>query len=441
MTAMIRKPVVAGSFYPGSREKLAEMVASLVEDSAPKEAVVGLVCPHAGYIYSGPVAGAAISRIQFTDTFIIMGPNHTGLGKPFSLMTSGTWETPLGNVEIDSDLAEKLLGNSSHLEEDVNAHLREHSIEVQLPFLQHFKKDVRIVPIVLSHASGRVYKEIGLEMAEVLNGLGRDVVILASSDMTHYESEEQAKRKDNAAIEAILKLDEDELLERIVEQNITMCGYAPVVALISAAKELGARRAELVRYQTSGEASGDYSSVVGYAGLTIPRQAMSPLVRLAHEAIDAYIKEGRIMQAPAIFTPEMKEKAGVFVSIHKGGELRGCIGTFEPSRPSVAEEIIINAISAAMRDPRFLPVEEAELKDLDISVDVLTTPEPIESKDQLNPKKYGAIVQRGARRGLLLPDLEGVDTAEQQIDICRSKADIGPDEKVRLYRFEVKRYH
>jgi len=441
MTVMVRKPVVAGSFYPASPSQLESMIESMVDDNATKEEVVGLICPHAGYIYSGPVAGAAVSRIRFTDTSIVMGPNHTGLGKPFSMMTSGTWETPLGNVEIDSELAQKLLGNSSYLEEDTDAHAREHSIEVQLPFLQHFKKDVRIVPIVLSHASGSIYKEIGLEIAEVLNGLGRDVVILASSDMTHYEPEEQARLKDNSAIEAILRLDEDELLERIAEQDITMCGYGPVVALISAAKAMEARRAELVRYQTSGEASGDYSSVVGYAGLIIPRQAMSPLVKLAHEAIGAYVKEGRIMESPATLAPEMKEEAGVFVSIHKGGELRGCIGTFEPSRPSVAEEIIINAISAATRDPRFEPVCEEELKDLDISVDVLTAPEPIESKEQLDPKKDGAIVQRGARRGLLLPDLEGVDTPEQQIDICRLKADIRPGEKVRLFRFEVKRYH
>ena len=370
-----------------------------------------------------------------------MGPNHTGLGKPFSIMTSGTWETPLGNVEIDSELAQKLAANSSYLEEDSVAQLREHSVEVQIPFLQHFKKDVKIVPIVLSHASGSVYKEIGSEIAEVLESLGQNVVILASSDMTHYEPEEQARRKDNSAVEAILRLDEDGLLERIAEQNITMCGYAPVVALMSAAKALGARNAKLVRYQTSGDASGDYSAVVGYASLIIPKQDMSPLVRLAHEAIDAYVKEGRIIQPPAKLTPEMKEEAGVFVSLHKGGELRGCIGTFEPSRSNVAEEIIINGISAATRDPGFEPVQEEELKDLDISVDVLTAPEPIESKEQLNPKKYGAIVQRGARRGLLLPDLEGVDTAEQQIDICCRKADIAPNEKVRLYRFEVKRYH
>lgn len=441
MTAIIRKPAVAGSFYPGSKKELEEMIAGMVNGKATRQEVMGLVCPHAGYIYSGPVAGAALSRVRLTDTFIIMGPNHTGLGKPFAVMASGTWETPMGNVEIDSELAGKLLGNSAYLEEDAAAHLREHSIEVQLPFLQYFKKDVKIVPIVLSHAAGSVYKEIGAEIAEVLNGLGREVVILASSDMTHYEPEDQARGKDHSAVEAILSLDEDALLGRIAEQNITMCGYGPVAALISAAKAMGARRAELVRYQTSGEASGDYSSVVGYAGIIIHKMSMSPLVKLAHEAVDAYVREGRIIEPTATLTPEMKEQAGVFVSIHKGGELRGCIGTFEAALQNVAQEIIINAISAAMRDPRFEPVMEEELKDLDISVDVLTEPEEIQGKEQLDPKKYGAIVQRGARRGLLLPDLEGVDTAEQQIDICRRKADIGPDEKVRLYRFEVKRYH
>ena len=161
MTVMIRKAAVAGSFYPGSKKELEEMIAGMVDDSAPKEEVIGLMCPHAGYIYSGPVAGAAISRIQFTDTFIVMGPNHTGLGKPFSIMTSGTWETPLGNVEIDSELARKLVGGLVLPEEDAVAQLREHSVEVQVPFLQYFKKDVKIVPIVLSHDSGSVYKEIG----------------------------------------------------------------------------------------------------------------------------------------------------------------------------------------------------------------------------------------------------------------------------------------
>jgi MEMO1 family protein len=441
MTDFVRKPAVAGSFYPGSKKELADLVESMVQHEEPKEDAFGIVCPHAGYVYSGPVAGATISRVQVTDTVIIMGPNHTGLGLPFSIMTSGTWETPLGSVKIDSDLAKQLLESSDYLEEDTEAHIREHSIEVHLPFLQHFRKDVKIVPIVLAHDSGEVYKNIGMEIAGVLKGLGRDVLVLASSDMTHYEPQEQARRKDSSAIEAILKLDADALLERIARQNITMCGYAPVVALITAAKAMGAQKATLALYQTSGEASGDFSNVVGYAGIVIPRTSMSPLVKLAHEAVDAYVKNGRIIQQPAVLTPEMQERAGVFVSLHEHGELRGCIGTFGPTRENVAQEIIINGISAATRDPRFDPVRPDELGELEISVDVLTEPEEIESKAQLNPKKYGAIVQRGAKRGLLLPDLEGVDTAEQQIEICRRKADIEPGEKVRLYRFEVKRYH
>jgi len=167
---------------------------------------------------------------------------------------------------------------------------------------------------------------------------------------------------------------------------------------------------------------------------------MHPLVKLAKKTVETYVKGGKIADPPEKLTPEMKEQAGVFVSIHKLGELRGCIGTFESNEDNVAKEVITNAISSAVRDPRFPPVTPDELPDLDYSVDVLTRPEPVDGKDQLDPKKYGVIVERGFRRGLLLPDLEGVDSVDYQIDICRQKADIMPDELVKLYRFEVKRY-
>ena len=166
---------------------------------------------------------------------------------------------------------------------------------------------------------------------------------------------------------------------------------------------------------------------------------MHPLVALAKKTVESFIREGKVTPPPEL-TPEMKERAGVFVSIHQSGELRGCIGTFEPQRDNVAEEVIANAIASATRDPRFLPIRPNELEDLEYSVDVLTTPQPIPSKDQLDPKKYGVIVECGLRKGLLLPDLEGVDTVDYQIDICRQKAGIAPDEPVKLYRFEVKRY-
>ncbi|MFC1931248.1 AmmeMemoRadiSam system protein B [Chloroflexota bacterium] len=437
---MIREPVVAGQFYPGSASKLRAMLEMLVDEKAEKREVIGLVSPHAGYPYSGPVAGAVISRIKFKDTFIIIGPNHTGKGKPLSIMTQGSWKTPLGEVKIDTELGKQILSGSSHLQEDDTAHQYEHSIEVQLPFLQYFQPDIRIVPITLAYSSAAVYKETGRDIARAVKKLNREVVIIASSDMTHYESQESAQQKDTQAIDAILNLDENELLKRVEELDISMCGYAPAVSLISAARELGANSAELVKYQTSGDTTGDYASVVGYAGIIITAVEMHPLVRLAKKTIETYVKDGKTLPPPEELTPEMKEKAGVFVSLHKSGELRGCIGTFEPTRENVAAEIIQNAISSATRDPRFPPVAPEELDDLEYNVDVLTSPEPVADESQLDPKKYGVIVESGFRRGLLLPDLEGVDTVDYQIDICRQKAGIDPDEPVKLYRFEVKRY-
>ncbi len=437
---MIREAAVAGQFYPASETKLRDMIAGMVDDKVTREDVIGLVSPHAGYIYSGRVAGATISRARFKDTFVIMGPNHTGLGRAFSIMTEGAWRTPFGDVGIDTELAERILVSSRYLEEDDGAHRFEHSIEVQLPFLQYFRQDFRLVPIVLAHARGTAYKEIGGAIARAVKDLKREVVIIASSDMTHYESRNSAKEKDNQAIEAMLALDEDGLMKKIEKLNISMCGYAPVVSMISAVKALGAKRAELVKYQTSGDTTGDYNSVVGYAGLIFKNSRMSPIVELAKEAVEAYISQGDIIQPPAKITAEMKKKAGVFVSLHKYGQLRGCIGTFEPIKENIAREVITNAISSATRDPRFPPVNAGEFKDLEYSVDVLTKPRPVKDRSRLDPKKHGLIVECDFRKGLLLPDLEGVDSVEQQIDICCQKAGILPDEPIKLSCFRVKRY-
>ena len=435
----IREPVVAGTFYPGTTTQLRSMLGQLVDIGMAKEEVVGALMPHAGYQYSGAVAGATISRVKFQDTFVIMGPSHTGLGEPFSVMTESTWRTPLGDVAIDEELGKKILASSRFLKEDHVAHLQEHAVEVQLPFLQYFKSDVRIVPIILTPADVAVYREIGRAIAGAIGELGREAVLIASGDMTHYEPQKVAEQKDRQGIEAILRLDEAELLRRVREKRMSMCAYAPAASLIAAARELGAGETELVRYQTSGDTTGDYSAVVGYAGIIIKRGGMSPIAKLAKDAVESYVREGKRLR-PANLTPEMEVEAGVFVSLHKHHGLRGCIGTFEPVESNIAEEIVTNAISSATRDPRFLPVRSDELADLEYSVDVLTTPEPVKGEDQLDPKKYGVIVEAGWRRGLLLPDLEGVDSADEQIDICRQKAGIAPDENINLYRFEVKRY-
>jgi AmmeMemoRadiSam system protein B/AmmeMemoRadiSam system protein A len=421
------------------------MIAEMVDENAVKEDAVGIILPHAGYIYSGEVAGATISKVNIKDTCIIIGFNHRGMGKPFSIMTNGIWKTPLGEVAVNSYIGKQILNNSKYLQEDYSSFdSPEHSIEVQLPFLQFFKPDIKIVPInIAPYKKGIIYKEIGREIAKVIKDIQDEIIIIASSDMTHYEKHESVMTKDNLAIEAILELNEDELLERIQKNNISMCGFGPVVSLIAAAGELGAKGTELVKHQTSGDTSEDYSSVVGYAGIIIKKageSGFSEPVELAKETIETYVNEGRIIEPPDPLPPLFQEQTGVFVSLHKFGQLRGCIGTFEPAHDNIAEEIISNAISSATRDPRFSPVTADELKYLEYNVDVLTAPEAIDDIGQLDPRKYEFYSRKDYRKGLLLPDLEGVDTVEHQIDICRRKAGIMPHEKVQLYRFEVKRY-
>lgn len=433
----VREPVAAGRYYPGSPGKLREMVAAFTAEGAvPKEAW-GAYSPHAGYPYSGQVAGATLSRIKLPDTAIVLGPNHSGLGRPLSIMTRGAWRTPLGDTAIDEDLAASLLDASAYLEEDAAAHQYEHSVEVQLPFLQYLKPDIKIVPVVVGYESRDIVTAFGREIAAVLKETGREAVIIASGDMTHHEPEASARRKDNQAIEAILDLDAETLLERVARLDISMCGHATAACLIAAVRELGDARPELVEYTTSGPATGDYRSVVGYAGIIIKKA--EPLTALARRAVEAYVRRGETVK-PKDIIKAMREQAGVFVSIHQRGELRGCIGTISPSQPNIAAEIVANARSAATRDPRFEAVTPEELDSLDYKVDVLGNPEPVSGEDELDPRKYGVIVTSGYRRGLLLPDLEGVDTVAEQIDICRMKAGIGPDEPVALERFEVIRY-
>lgn len=266
---MIRKSRVAGQFYSANPTALRKEVALLIDEKQSKERALGLVSPHAGYMFSGKVAGACFSKAKLTKTVVILGPNHTGLGALFSIMAQGSWQMPLGNIEVDAELAKRILQKSKYLEQDTKAHLHEHSIEVQLPFLQFFLPSVKIVPIIVSSADFQVYDEIGGAITKSLKEAREDCLIVASSDMTHYETQETAKANDNLAIEAILKLDGKELLRRVEKFNITMCGYGPTVCMLSAARNLGAKEARLIKYQTSAEASGDYSSVVGYAGILV----------------------------------------------------------------------------------------------------------------------------------------------------------------------------
>ncbi len=276
---MLRHPAVAGHFYSGTAEGLRRQVEGFIV-SADKVRALGVLSPHAGLVYSGAVAGAVYSGIALPDTIVLIGPNHTGLGAPVSIMCDGMWETPLGSVNIEEQLARSILSRSSLIREDSLAHLREHSLEVQLPFLLYFKKDIAIVPIQMLDTRLATCLDVGKAVAGAIKearkaeGPGtRDeksgVLIVASSDMSHYEPAAAAKEQDRKAIERILDLDPEGLFNTIKQYGITMCGYGPAVAMLAACRILGAGRARLVKYANSGDVSGDYEQVVGYAGIIV----------------------------------------------------------------------------------------------------------------------------------------------------------------------------
>jgi len=266
---MIRRPVVAGQFYPQTETSLRKILSGLIEPVSEKQNAIGIIMPHAGYVYSGHVAGLTISKVDIKKTVIILGTNHTGAGERFSIMTNGSWATPLGDVKIDTEIAESILKESPLLKEDTLAHMYEHSIEVELPFLQYLENDVKIVPIVIAQAKLSEYQKLGEDIAGGFKKVGRSGLFMASTDMTHYESKESAEQKDRFAIDAILALNEEKLFQAVKENDISMCGLAPTCVLLSLCKNMGATKAGLVKYQTSGDTSGDYSSVVGYAGMII----------------------------------------------------------------------------------------------------------------------------------------------------------------------------
>jgi len=272
-STLLRHPAVAGRFYPGDAEELRAEIQSYLQptdsgDSAPIRAI-GCIAPHAGYMYSGHVAGAVFARIEIPRLCIVMCPNHTGMGRALSIMSEGAWETPLGEVAIHDGFAKALKQHFPALEEDAAAHRAEHAAEVELPFLQSLQPQLKFVPIALGTGRIEALEQLGLALADVIVQHKEPVLIIASSDMNHYESDAVTRVKDHKAIERILSLDPRGLHEVVTQQDISMCGYGPTVAMLTAARQLGAKSAELVKYATSGDISGDRDMVVGYAGVIV----------------------------------------------------------------------------------------------------------------------------------------------------------------------------
>jgi len=273
----VRYPAVAGSWYPDTSRGLREQVEwcfthkfgpgklPKVAKKGPRK-IVGLISPHAGYVYSGPVAAHgffALAADGKPDVVVLLGPNHTGLGSGVAIVAEGVWRTPLGDVSIDVEAANRIVGKSSIVDVDDRAHAQEHSIELQLPFLQYlYGAAFKMVPIAFLMQDLETGREVGRAVASAL--AGKNAVVVATTDLTHYEPQKSAERKDKLVIDAVLKLDEARLYSTVESLRVSMCGYGPVVAVITAAKLLGAEKAEVLCYKTSGDITGDYSAVVGY---------------------------------------------------------------------------------------------------------------------------------------------------------------------------------
>jgi AmmeMemoRadiSam system protein B len=271
----IRTPAVAGMFYPDEKNKLTKLIEDCFSHPfGPKEnlekkqsKIFGVICPHAGYVYSGPIACNSIKSIssESPELFIIVGPNHWGIGRSVATMKDCVWETPLGNVEVDSESAEEISKLSQFIESDFFSHTREHSLEVQIPILQQTFSNFKILPISLINQSKEIAHDVGLAMAKI--AMKKNTIIIGSSDFTHYEPNDFAHEQDMALIEPILELDVEKFYDVLQKRKVTACGYGAIASTMIACKELGATKGELLRYATSGDVMGDTSSVVGYGSI------------------------------------------------------------------------------------------------------------------------------------------------------------------------------
>jgi MEMO1 family protein len=269
---MQRQPAVAGQFYTGNPEQLRIELARLIPTVTEKKQVIGIISPHAGYMYSGGIAGKVYSIIKIPATVLVIGPNHHGRGEGAALYPAGEWLTPLGSVAINSRLNSLIVQHAPLVTFDTRAHQVEHSLEVQIPFLQTLRPDVTISALCLAHSDFASLREIGQGIAGAITEYGEEVLILASSDMTHYESAESARRKDRLALDRVLAFDAEGLLGVCRSEQISMCGVVPAAAMLVAAGALGANLAEVAAYGNSGDITGDNRQVVGYAAVTVAKQ-------------------------------------------------------------------------------------------------------------------------------------------------------------------------
>ncbi len=445
----VRKSVIAGSWYPGDPASLRREIVRYINSVKLPEVtgrLIGLIAPHAGYMYSGKVAAYAyklLERYKF-NRVVVIAPSHQVYFQGVSVYTKGGYETPFGVVPLDEEIAFALLEASPVIQDFVEPHLPEHSLEIQLPFLQYMlDNNFKLTPIMMGVQSYNTCVELAKALSKVCKG--KNVLLVASSDLSHYHSDREAKILDGRVLQRIESFDPDGLYEDLQNGKCEACGGGPMIALMLASKELGATRGKVLKYATSGDVTGDKSAVVGYMAaaffdnpgsgrkkvgvdLGLSEEEKKILKELAYTTIKAKLN-GEPLPVLKNPTSKLMEPRGAFVTLHKkNGQLRGCIGMIEGLKP-LWETIRDMAIQAAFHDPRFPPLRSEELDDIDIEISVLTPLEPIEDISEIEIGTHGLVVRKGPYSGLLLPQV----AVEQKWDreaflewTCR-KAGLEPD--------------
>ena len=428
MKEEIRRAAVAGSFYPADPATLARQVRELLNRASKEEIpgkIVALVSPHAGYLYSGQVAAQAFKLVEGADfeTVIVVAPSHRVFFQGASVYDRGGFETPLGTVSVDKDLCRKIMAESDILRFLPQGHSQEHSLEVQLPFLQGALGKFSLAPIVIGDQSFATCQKVGQAIAR--GAKGKNVLLVASTDLSHFHSYDRAVKIDQVLLEDIRAYDPEKLQQDLQEEKAEACGGGPVIAVMIASRELGANESRVLSYRNSGDVTGDRSGVVGYAAavfyrnpgaaekagarkkagisLGLQEEEKKALRRIALAAIEGKLKGVRSAPEEKLGS-NLQEKRGAFVSLHKSGRLRGCIGQIVPTKP-LQQTIADMAVAAAFDDPRFDPLTLREMKDLELEISVLTPMERLKNPDEIEIGRHGLYLKKGFCSGLLLPQV------------------------------------
>jgi len=434
---VIKQPNVAGSFYSADPKELAASIDYFKQTAGPvltDHKVLIAIAPHAGYPFSGPVAAytfKAISGIPYK-TIVIIAPSHFFPFEGISVWPQGGFKTPLGILNVDEDFAQALLKENPKFQFLPKVYEQEHAVEVELPFLQKTFGNIRIVPILMGNPDPEVARSLAVALDKLI--ASRDnVLILISSDMSHYYPYDVANQMDALTLQAIQEIDPKKFFEGCVAHKMEMCGFMPVTTALIYAKLRGIQHVEVLKHANSGDTSGDKSKVVGYSSVifynddNLNDSAKKELLSLARRTIESFVKTGK---APPITIKDtrLNQVQGAFVTIRKHGQLRGCVGSVVAQEPLY--QTIKDMAIAASRDPRFKPLTVAELKDMDLEISVLSVPERIKDISEIQLGKHGVIVAQGDHEGVFLPqvaDETGWSKQEFLSQLCSQKAGLPPD--------------